>query len=325
MAGRSDAVASRKSNEADIRGKADPALPRRALPPILIIATSMTATSICRPLLLGIGLLTATLTSAEKPAVQVIADLPYKDGEKRSQYETERCKLDLYLPAEKKDFPTLVWLHGGGITGGSKDSAHQAGIARHFASAGIAVASINYRLSPKAEFPAYIEDTAAAFAWVKKHIATHGGDAGRVFLGGHSAGAYLALMAGLDDQYLAAQGLKLSDIAGLVPVAGQTLTHYTVRQERGLPKKRLIADLAAPIHHARKDAPPMLILYADKDMALRAEENELLAAALRDEGHPKVIVKKIKNRDHGSVAHDMAKPGDAGFQQVIEFIRSLDP
>ena len=282
----------------------------------------MSFVSLCRAWVLSLSFLSLTLTGAEKTPPQVLANLPYKTGEALSPYEAERCLLDLYLPAGTQNFPTLVWLHGGGITAGSKDGPHQPEIARHFAQAGIAVASISYRLSPKAKFPAYIEDTAAAFAWVKKHIAEHGGDANRVFLGGHSAGAYLALMAGLDDQYLAAQGLKLTDIAGLVPVAGQTLTHYTIRLERGLPKNRLIADAAAPLNHARKDAPPMLILYADKDMALRAEENELLAAALRQEGHKQLTVKKIKNRDHGSVAHEMAKAGDVGFEQVVKFIQS---
>ncbi len=282
----------------------------------------MSFVSLCRTWVLSLSFFTLSLTAAEKAPPRVLANLPYKTGEALSPYEAERCLLDLYLPAGAQNFPTLVWLHGGGITAGSKDGPHQPEIARHFAQAGIAVASISYRLSPKAKFPAYIEDTAAAFAWVKKHIAEHGGDANRVFLGGHSAGAYLALMAGLDDQYLAAQGLKLTDIAGLVPVAGQTLTHYTIRQERGLPKNRLIADAAAPLNHARKDAPPMLILYADKDMALRAEENELLAAALRQEGHTHLTVKKIKNRDHGSVAHEMAKAGDAGFEQVVKFIQS---
>ncbi|MBB5036123.1 alpha/beta hydrolase [Prosthecobacter dejongeii] len=282
----------------------------------------MSFASLCRTWVLGLSLFTLSFAAAENAPPQVLKDLPYKTGTALSAYEAERCLLDLYLPVGAQNFPTLVWLHGGGITAGSKDGPHQPEIARHFAQAGIAVASISYRLSPKAKFPAYIEDTAAAFAWVKKHIAEHGGDADRVFLGGHSAGAYLALMAGLDDQYLAAQGLKLADIAGLVPVAGQTLTHYTIRLERGLPKNRLIADAAAPLNHARKDAPPMLILYADKDMALRAEENELLAAALRQEGHPHLTVKKIKNRDHGSVAHEMAKAGDAGFQQVVKFIQA---
>ena len=256
---------------------------------------------------------------AQERGPMVKKDLAYVEGE-RSGYETERCKLDLYLPGGKKGFPTLVWLHGGGITSGSKDSEKQVALGLRFALEGVAMAMVNYRLSPKAEYPAYIEDSAAAFAWVKKNIAAHGGDAEQVFLGGHSAGAYLALMVGLDGQYLKAQGLKRTDITGLVPISGQTLTHYTIRVERGLPKDRIIADEASPLYHATKDTAPVLILFADKDMQMRAEENELLAAALRQAGHEAVTTRIIKDRNHSSVAHEMANAGDAGLAEVVKFV-----
>lgn len=253
--------------------------------------------------------------------VLVKQDLPYKTGSGLSAYEQERCKLDLYLPqGGQKNFPTLVWFHGGGLTAGQKDNKETVPIAQVYARAGIAVASVNYRLSPQAKHPAYVEDAAAAAAWVKAHIAEHGGDPSRVFIGGHSAGGYLTLMVGLDPRYLAAHGLKFRDFAGLVPVAGQTLTHYTIRVERGLPKSRIIADEASPLNHARKDAPPMLILYAEKDMALRAEENLLLAAALRAAGHKHVAIHCIPGRNHGTVAHDMVKPGDPAFERVKAFV-----
>lgn len=261
----------------------------------------------------------SAMALGQETGSEVKTDLVYREGE-TGGYEAERCKLDLYLPAGKKAFPTLVWLHGGGITAGSKDSEKQVALGRRLAAEGVAVAMVNYRLSPKAMFPAYIEDSAAAFAWVKKNIPTHGGDAGKVFLGGHSAGAYLALMVGLDGEYLKAHGLKRRDIAGLVPISGQTLTHYTIRLERGLPKDRLIADEASPLFHVTKDTAPVLILCADKDMAMRAEENELLAAALRQAGHEAVTTRIIKDRNHSSVAHEMANAGDAGLAEVMGFI-----
>ena len=158
-------------------------------------------------------------------------------------------------------------------------------VPRNAVEAGVAVAAVNYRLSPVAKYPAYLTDTAAAFAWVKQHVAGYGGDSSRVFLGGHSAGGYLALMVGLDASWLKPYGLDTRAIAGLLPVAGQTLTHYSIREERGLPRDRIIADEASPLHYVRKDAPPMLLLYAEKDMDMRREENELLAAAMHHAGH----------------------------------------
>ena len=96
-----------------------------------------------------------------------------------------------------------------------------------------------------------------------------------IVVGGHSAGGYLTFMIGLDPRYLRAHGLELSAIAGLIPVSGQTMTHYTVRKERGIGQFTITADEAAPVFHVRKDTPPMLVLYADNDMAARAEDSYL--------------------------------------------------
>src|SRR5207244_8890590 len=120
-----------------------------------------------------------------------------------------------------------------------------------------------------------------AFAWTRAHIAEHGGDVGKLFIGGHSAGGWLALMIGLDERYLREFGVELSAIAGLIPVSGQTMTHYTVREERGIGKFTITADEAAPVHYVGKETPPMLVLYAEHDMAARAEENQYFVALMK--------------------------------------------
>ncbi len=249
------------------------------------------------------------------------ADIAYKSGSDLSDYERERCKLDLYLPAEKKGFPTLVWFYGGGLTGGSKSGKDTTKIAQSFAAAGIAVVVPDYRLSPKAAFPAYVEDAAAAVAWARQHIGEHGGDPRKLFIGGHSAGAYLTLMLGMDLRYLKKHGIGQDAIAGLIPVSGQTMTHYTVRGERGQGGRHdVTADDAAPIHHARKDTAPMLLIYADKDMPARAEENEYFTAVLRATGNEQITVRKIADRGHGSVGHRIAEPDDPARTALLEFI-----
>lgn len=266
-----------------------------------------------------------TASAAEMKAgssVQTLTNLPYKSGDKLSDYEKERCKLDLYLPAGRKDYPTLVWFHGGGLTGGVKDGKTTVAVAKSLAASELAVASVNYRLSPKAQFPAYIEDAAAAFAWAKAHVTEHGGDAGRVFIGGHSAGGYLTLMVGLDARYLRAHGLELTAIAGLIPVSGQTMTHYTVRKERGIGQFTITADEAAPVFHVRKETPPMLVLYADKDMAARAEENEYLVAIMKGAGNQRVTGLLVRDRNHGSVGNRIAEVGDPARAAIFEFIEA---
>ena len=256
-----------------------------------------------------------------RPDVTVLSDLAYKAGDALTDYEKARCQLDLYLPQQATGFATLVWFHGGALMEGGKNDEFNVRIARSLTQAGVAVALANYRLSPKAKYPSYVEDAAAAFAWVHAHIAERGGDPARVFVGGHSAGGYLTYMIGLDGRYLQAHGLETSAIAGLIPVSGQVMTHYTIREERGLKKDTIFADDAAPIHHLRKETPPFLILYAEHDMAARAEENQYLAAALKATGNPRVLPQLIKDRDHGSIAGNIAQPGDPAAQAILAFMK----
>jgi acetyl esterase/lipase len=249
--------------------------------------------------------------------LQDFAGLAYRDAAPDA-YAAERCTLDLHLPAGKRGFPTLVWFHGGGLEGGDKGSAKA--LARALNADGVAVASANYRLSPKAAYPAYLEDAAAAAAWVRKGIAARGGDADRVFVGGHSAGGYLTLMLALDARLLGAQGSRPEDFAGYFPVSGQTVTHHTVRKERGLPPGAIIADEAAPLRWVRKDAPPLLILAGEKDLPARVEENQLLHANLKSLGAQRLRFLVLPDRDHGTVASKLAEEGDPGRAAFLEFL-----
>ncbi len=267
----------------------------------------------------------------DESAVQLrtFADIAYKTGESLSEYETQRCKLDLYLPAHGKNFASLVWFHGGalknGSKGGTEDKDKTPAIARSLAAGGIAVIAVNYRLSPKVTFPAYLEDAAAAAAWTRAHIAEHGGDPAKVFISGHSAGGWIALMLAMDARWLKPHGLTPDSFAGYVPLSAQTMTHYTVREERGIGKETVIADEAAPIFHCRKNTPPMLVLAADHDMAARSEENEFFVAALKGAGNQRVTFRQIADRTHGSIAHDIVKPDDVVRQAILDFIAATPP
>ena len=267
--------------------------------------------------------LSCRVLRAADPAVNVTADLSYKTGGSDSDYENKSCRLDLYAPADAKNLPCLVWLHGGGLTGGSKADAGVAALCRALAGDGMLVANVEYRLSPKVKYPAYIEDSAAAVAWVKQHAVEHGGDPARIFVGGHSAGGYLTGMLALDAHYLRAVGIDAAELAGFIPVSGQMMTHYTVRKERGLPETTIVADEAAPIYHVRRDTPPWLILYADHDAPLRAEENRYFTAALQQTGNPGVTSHEITGRDHGTIAEWIAHPHDPAREQIVAFVHRV--
>jgi len=273
----------------------------------------------------AVCLVSPSLSVAEQPAdlggVTVVANQPFKTGDQLTDYEKERCKLDVYVPPNAKGYPTIVWFYGGALKGGGKKGVKD--MALSFARAGIGVVAPDYRLSPKVKYPAYIEDAAAAIAWTHQHIAEYGGDAGKLFVSGHSAGGYLTYMVGLDPQYLHAFGLEPSVVRGYIPISGQTMTHYTVREERGIGQYTITADQAAPVYFTSKTTPPFLALYADHDMAARAEENEYLVAIMKGAGNKLIEGRLIKDRNHGTIAGHLKDEHDPARGAMLDFIGKL--
>lgn len=262
------------------------------------------------------------IASVPQQGVVLHQDVAYKSGD-LADYERERSRLDLYLPGEVADFPTVVWFHGGGLTAGDKAARTQAAIARSLAERGIGVASVNYRLSPRASYPAYVEDAAASVAWVLDHIGDYGGEPGSVFVSGHSAGGYLAAMVGLDERYLAAHDHGLDDLAGLVPISGQMVTHATVREERGLSSSRPVIDQAAPAYHVRADAPPFLAIAGSNDLPARPEENRYVVAALKAVEHDDATYLEFEGRNHGTIVTGIPNADDPVARAISEFVARL--
>ena len=265
--------------------------------------------------------LAASTTAAFE--TKVLKDIPYKDDVvSQTPYEQERCKLDLTVPAGAKGFATYVWFYGGGLKNGAKDlrSEYCAEIRESLAQGGVAVVTPDYRLSPKAKYPAYVDDAAAAFAWTVKHIAEHGGDPRKVFIGGHSAGGYLALLVGMDPERLKPHGLTLGSVAGIAQVSGQVLTHYTVREERGQARYGITSDEAAPAFYIRKSLPPILTIYAQNDMLSRAEENMFFVTTLKAAGHTENYSLRVDDRDHGTVGHNIRNLDDPARLAILNFI-----
>jgi len=255
--------------------------------------------------------------------VEVRENLAYKSGNGLTDYERERCLLDLYLPAGGGRHPVIVWFHGGGITAGDKAEATQVSIARTLAEHGIAVASVGYRLSPQATFPAYIDDAAASIDWVIDHADEFNIDADAVFVSGHSAGAYLTSMVGIDPQYLARYGHSTADLAGLIPVSGQMVTHFTVRNEQGLPSEHPIIDAAAPIYYVGTEIPPVLAIAGSEDMPGRPEENRYFIAMLNTAEHPDATYLEVEGRTHGSIVTKIPEAGDPVAAAMIGFVERL--
>lgn len=211
---------------------------------------------------------------------------------------TSPCVLDLSIPARATNFPVVVWFHGGGLTSG----------ARHFVplvDKGIAQAAVQYRLLGKEAKTGEtcIEDAAAAVAWTMKNIARYGGDPARVYVSGMSAGGYLTMMVGMDPKYLAAHGIKTTDLAALIPLSGQATTHFNVRHFAGDKSPMYVPkiDALAPLAHVSANLPPILSVCGQPpyEWKGRSEENRLLIASCLALGHKKAQFVELDYCDHG--------------------------
>ena len=245
---------------------------------------------------------------------RLVSEILYRSGDNLTQSMHQRCRLDLYFPVDHQPYSTVVWFHGGGLSAGER------AIPMHLRKRGVAVVAVNYRLSPDAKSPEFIEDAAAAVAWTLKNIQNYGGSAERVFLSGHSAGAYLSLMVGLDKRWLAAHELDPKVIAGLIPLSPQVITHFAIREERGMSEKQPLVDDLAPLFHVKSDAPPILIVTGDREKELmgRYEENAYFWRMLKLAGHKDVTLHEIQGFDHGK----MAEPA---MPLVLRFVESHKP
>lgn len=230
----------------------------------------------------------------------------------KDAYINSQCTIDVYYPKDKKNFATIVWFHGGGLTGGNKE------IPAALMNKGYAVIGVGYRLSPKVKAPAYIEDAAAAVAWAFQHIESYGGSNKLIFVSGHSAGGYLGMMLTLDKTYLNKYNIDANNIAGLIPFSGQAISHFTIRGEQGIKETQPTIDKYAPLYFVRADAPPMLFITGDREMELlgRYEENAYLVRMMKLTGHKQTRLFELQGYDHGG----MAQPA---FPLLLKEVASL--
>src|SRR5262245_60483540 len=256
---------------------------------------------------------------AEKYAVRVVRDVPYLQG---TCYANDKDKLDIYMPEGRRNASVIVSYYGNQLMGG--DKSEDAYIGRRFAAAGFVTVVVNYRLSPAVSHPAHVQDAASSFAWVKRHIAEYGGNADQVFIIGYSAGAYLAALLSTDARYLAAHNLSPRDIRGTVPVSA----FYWVERRGVAPDRdksvwgddRNVWIDASPAHHLQADAPPMLILYAERDEDWRREQNVEFAAAMKAAGHRDTEIAMIANRNHSTIWARVGEEGDETAERIIRFV-----
>lgn len=230
-------------------------------------------------------------TIPNRDLYQVYRDIPYGDDPSDALRT-----LWVSIPRSGQDFATVVWFHGGGFVADKHECPAELYDGRH------AVVEVRYRISPAAKAPAYHHDGAASLAWVLSHIADYGGNPGKVFTGGMSAGAYLAAIVGMDPRWLQPYGFAPRNLAGLLLISGQMSTHFQVKDDLAYPGNRYlpVIDELAPLSYLAVDLPPILMVTgdADQDIPARPAENAYMAASLRAMGHPHVECYHLSGHDH---------------------------
>lgn len=246
-------------------------------------------------------------------------DIPYRvpDFYQNAPANADRCKLDLTIPVDHKGFSTVIWFHGGGLTSGCKftpmaltaDPEHPS-----------AVVACGYRLAGTdgAKCIACLDDAACAVAWVLKNIENYGGNPAKVFICGHSAGAYLAAMIGMDPQYLRRYGCDYTQLSGLMPISGQCITHFTIREENNIPITQATCNEFAPLYHTNTpNLPPILLTtgQGDLEMCGRTEENAYFCRMLKLSGQ-----KDVTHLIFDGYGHGCDYPS---YPMCVQFIRRI--
>lgn len=243
----------------------------------LIRAAALLLASAVLPSCSAVDALNATISTS---GVAITHDIAYRPGAKGG--------LDIYRPtgiATTTGLPLVVFIYGGSWQSGSKDQYPF--VAAPLARAGMVVAVPNYRLYPEIQYPTFIEDCAQAVAFARAHATEWGADPARVFVVGHSAGGYNALMLATDPKYLAAQGMKPGDLAGVVALAGPA--DFLPIKEDDI---KLVFGAAftspdtQPINHVDGRNPPILLLHGDADDTVYVRNSTALDKKIKVAGGP---------------------------------------
>ncbi|WP_420467876.1 alpha/beta hydrolase [Panacagrimonas sp.] len=244
---------------------------------------------------------------------ELAANLIYDQG--------KNLRLDIYSPPNVQNAPVVVFFFGGRWSEGDKDQYTFVGEA--LASRGFVAVLPNYRLYPTVRFPEFVNDGARAVAWLRDNVATYGGSPDKIFVMGHSAGAHLAAMLAVREEFLAQAGGSRSWLRGMIGLAGPydflPITDPTLRDVFGPPES---FQQSQPILFANGDNPPMLLMHGEDDEIVFVKNTRNMADAIKRAGGPieTVIYPKMSHR---YIVASLAKPlrGQTDvIQHVSEFV-----
>jgi len=275
-------------------------------------------------------LMTGTVLMAAEPT--------HRDVEYAS-LDGHRLLLDVYQPDTRDRSPLVIWVHGGAWRAGSKDSVPVIGLVKR----GFAIASVDYRLSPVAKFPAQVYDIKAAIRFLRTNADSYNVDPDRFIIAGASAGGHLAALVGVTNGVAELEGTvganlqTSSDVHGIVSFYGASNLQTILSQSTphglsvrvpalelllgGQPdNKAALAKLASPVAHVDTGDPPLLLIHGDQDPQMPINQ----AHELRGK------YEQFERPVHFEVIHGGAHGGKGFYEERVmdrlaEYLRTTIP
>jgi acetyl esterase/lipase len=242
------------------------------------------------------------------------------------------AKLDLYVTrAADKPLPTVIFIHGGGWTGGTKEGRDIGGVLPYL-NMGMNVVNVEYRLARVAPAPAAVEDCRCALRWVIQHAKEYGIDPNRLVVAGESAGGHLALTtgmlpaaAGLDRQCPGPDNLKVAAIVNWYGISdvnelldGPNMKAYAVTWLGSAADREQIARRVSPLAYVRAGLPPVITIHGDADPTVPYTQSVRLHKALADAGVANELV-TMPGGKHGFDCCDLAHRIEA-YTKIRDFL-----
>lgn len=239
-----------------------------------------------------------TILSATSPSSHFRSETDLSYGDADCQ------RLDVYVPKDAVGLrPTIVFFYGRGWRSGARGRYEF--VASSLTRAGFVVVIPDYRRYPDNVFPAFVEDGAAAAAWVLDRLDRYGGDPEEVYLMGHSAGAHIAALLALNGQYLRRAGAAPSDIAGFIGLSGP---YDFLPLEPGYLREVFPSstrEASQPVNFVSRNAPRTLLIHGLDDNVARPGNSRSLAARLSEARVP-VTLKLYEGVGHGRIVAALA-------------------
>jgi len=301
----------------------------------LILAVAIVAASGCE---IGKRVVIAPFyRTAELVAATEIPGVAYVEG---PNAHPVKHRLDLFFPSNTRNWPTVIFVHGGNWTEGDR-TLHVWGadiyrnIGRFLAARGYGAAIVSYRLIPEVTWEGQPADVARAVKWVHGNIASHGGDPNRIVLMGHSAGAQLASLVAVNPKWLSEAGVPRSAIAGVAAVsgAGYDISDHETYVLLGHTKQDYAKEFhtldspnwehdASPINFLDAGDPPFLIMYPTGDYAGIRRQSQIFQGALARAGVWNWMA-PISGLNHTGIILVMSRPDRAPAQVLLRYLDRL--